>query len=94
METLLHEPIRDVIERYPSIGALLAEQGIDCTSCSVDTCLLKDVLNVHGFPAQQEQRLLADIRNLMQHAMQDSAKTAIPLGGGTYPANAATPPKR
>lgn len=91
METLLHEPIRNVIARYPSIGSLLAEQGIDCTSCSVGTCLLKDVLKVHGFPAQQEQQLLADIRNLMHHTMQNSVKTAIPLGGETDPANAPIP---
>jgi hemerythrin-like domain-containing protein len=76
METLLHEPIRDVIARYPTIGALLAEHGIDCITCSVGTCLLKDVLSVHGFPARQEQQLLDEIRSL---ANQDAPDPSIEL---------------
>ncbi len=85
METLMHEPIRDVVARYPAIGDLLMKNNIDCASCSVGTCLLKDVMKVHGFSSQQEVKLLAEIQNLMHHA--GNAEVTAPIALGVNPAN-------
>jgi len=80
METLMHEPIRDVVARYPAIGGLLAANNIDCTTCTVGNCLLKDVMKVHGLSAQQEVTLLAEIQNLMHHVGNSAPTSTIALG--------------
>ena len=53
--------IKDVIETYPAVGAVLAEAGIGCVTCSVGTCLIKDVISIHNLTETQEQTLFAGI---------------------------------
>lgn len=85
METLMHEPIRNVIERYPAIGRLLADNGVDIHACRADNCLLKDVLKRNLLTPEKEHRLMAEIRNLLAHATHADASPSpfgdsLPLG--------------
>jgi hypothetical protein len=40
--------IKPVIDAYPTVGKVLAEAGIGCVTCSVGTCLIKDVVSIHN----------------------------------------------
>ena len=53
--------IKDVIEAYPAVGAVLANSGIGCVSCSVGTCFIKDVVSIHNLTEAQEESLFAGI---------------------------------
>ena len=85
METLMHEPIRIVLERYPAIGKLLADSGMDIQACLTENCLLKDVFKRSQLTSEQEHRLMAEIRNLLAHAGHAAISPspfgqAMPLG--------------
>lgn len=53
--------IKDVIDAYPAVGDVLAQAGIGCVTCSVGTCLIKDVVSIHNLTDTQEQALFAGI---------------------------------
>ncbi len=85
METLMHEPIRIVLERYPAIGGLLVDNGVDIQACLKENCLLRDVVKRNRLTPEQEHRLMAEIRNLLSHAVHADVLPspfgqAMPLG--------------
>ncbi|MEI8138546.1 MAG: hemerythrin domain-containing protein [bacterium] len=53
--------IKDVITAYPAVGAVLEAAGIGCVTCSVGTCLIKDVVSIHNLTEAQEHSLFAGI---------------------------------
>lgn len=53
--------IKDLITAYPAIGETLSRAGIGCVTCSVGTCLLKDVVSIHNLTEEQEQKLFGAI---------------------------------
>lgn len=65
MTVLINKNIKEVIAAYPPVGAILEEFGIGCVSCSVGTCLLKDVITIHALSAEQEQALFARIARVV-----------------------------
>ena len=61
MENYLKTPVKEVIDRFPPVGAILEEFGIGCVPCSAGTCLLSDVVEIHNLPPDQEESLLLRI---------------------------------
>lgn len=61
METLLRMPVKEVIGRYPAAGSILDAFGIGCVPCSVGTCQLNDILEIHALTPEDETALLARI---------------------------------
>lgn len=61
----LNKSIKEVINEFPQVGALLNEAGIGCVTCSVGTCLLKDVISIHGLPKAQERVVMAKIAKVI-----------------------------
>jgi hemerythrin-like domain-containing protein len=61
MEEYLNSSIKEVITEFPEVGKILDEYGIGCGPCNVGTCLLKDIVEIHGLPADQEQEMMARI---------------------------------
>ena len=61
METHLNAAIKDVISEFPEVGTILAEYYVGCVTCQVGTCLLKDVVAIHGLSPEAEQTLMARI---------------------------------
>lgn len=53
--------IKDVIAKVPKVGELLLAYGVDCVTCSVGTCLLKDVLDVHNFSDDKKKTVMSQI---------------------------------
>jgi hemerythrin-like domain-containing protein len=61
MESYLNKGIKEIIEQYPAVEKILDEYGIGCGPCSVGLCLLKDIVEIHRLPADQERELMARI---------------------------------
>jgi hemerythrin-like domain-containing protein len=61
MEEYLNKGIKEVINEFPEVGEILDEYSIGCGPCSVGTCLLKDIVEIHNLPADEEQMMMARI---------------------------------
>ncbi|MGE5678948.1 MAG: hemerythrin domain-containing protein [Pseudomonadota bacterium] len=58
MEKYLDMEIKKVITEFPRVGTILNEYGIGCVTCSVGTCLLKDIISIHNVPKNIEVQLM------------------------------------
>jgi hemerythrin-like domain-containing protein len=61
MEAYWNKGIKEVIEQFPEVENILNEYDIGCAPCTVGTCLLKDILEIHSLPADQQQELMTRI---------------------------------
>jgi hypothetical protein len=61
METYLNEGIKEVIDQFPEVENILNEYEIGCAPCTVGTCLLKDIVEIHNLPADKEQEMMTRI---------------------------------
>lgn len=61
MNELMNRGIKEIIEEYPETGRILDEFNIGCTSCNVGTCLIKDIVEVHNLPYEEEHALMLRI---------------------------------
>ena len=61
MEAYLNKGIKEIIDQYPAVEKILDEYGIGCGLCSVGLCLLKDIVEIHRLPPDQERELMARI---------------------------------
>jgi len=61
MEAYLNKGIKEIIGQYPAVEKILDEYGIGCGPCSVGLCLLKDIVEIHRLPPDQERELMARI---------------------------------
>jgi hemerythrin-like domain-containing protein len=59
LEPLLQRNVRDVMAEYPVSASVLSSHGIGCATCAVGTCLLRDIIDVHGLSTEQERSLMA-----------------------------------
>jgi len=65
MKEFLNKGIKEVIEQYPETGKILDDYDIGCTTCGVGTCLLKDIVEIHNLPSEDEQEMMAKITNVI-----------------------------
>lgn len=61
MERYLKAPIKDVISRFPAVGEILDAFRIGCVPCSVGTCMLRDVVEIHDLSPEDEGEMMARI---------------------------------
>ncbi len=61
MNEYLRTPIRDIIARFPEVGSLLEMHGIGCVPCSLGTCALGDIVDIHGLAPEVELDLMTAI---------------------------------
>ncbi len=61
MEQYLNKGIKEIIDQFPQVEKILDEYGIGCGPCSVGICELKDIVDIHNLPAEQEQELMHKI---------------------------------
>ncbi len=65
MEEYLNKSIKEIINQFPEVGDSLNEYNIGCAPCSVGSCLLKDIVEIHNLPAEEEQELMARIARVI-----------------------------
>ncbi len=65
MEEYLNKGIKEIISKFPEIGKILDEYNIGCTPCSVGTCVLKDIVEIHNLSPRDEQELMARIARVV-----------------------------
>lgn len=65
MNDIFNRPIKALIDEYPGIGEILEEYGIGCVPCSVGTCLLKDIVDIHNLEPEQEQEMMTRIARVV-----------------------------
>ncbi len=53
--------IKEIISEYPAVGSILEAAQIGCTTCTVGTCPLGEIVNVHNLSPEVEKQLLTDI---------------------------------
>jgi hemerythrin-like domain-containing protein len=61
MEKYLNRGIKEIIDEFPEVENILSKYGIGCGPCNVGLCLLKDIVQIHNLPQDQEQQLMARI---------------------------------
>jgi hemerythrin-like domain-containing protein len=61
METYLNKGIKEVIDQFPEVENILNGYDIGCAPCTVGTCLLKDIVEIHNLPADREQEMMTRI---------------------------------
>lgn len=65
MEKYLNTPIKEIITKFPDVGKVLEEYNIGCVPCNVGSCLLKDVVEIHNLPEDEEAELMARIAKVI-----------------------------
>jgi hemerythrin-like domain-containing protein len=61
MEDLLNQNIKDIIKSWPATAQALADFNIGCTTCSLGTCRLRDIIEIHNLDQNQEHQLFTKI---------------------------------
>jgi len=54
MEAYLNRSIKEVMTAFPAVEKILDEYGIGCGPCAVGSCLLKDIVEIHNLPEEDE----------------------------------------
>ncbi|MDP6156161.1 MAG: hemerythrin domain-containing protein [Candidatus Thermoplasmatota archaeon] len=75
MEEYLNRGIKEIIKEFPKIGEILDGYGIGCAPCSVGTCLLKDIVEIHDLSPEDEQEMMGRIAGIIY----PDRKMEIPL---------------
>lgn len=65
MEEYLHKGIKEVINEFPEIEHILNEFNIGCAPCSVGSCLLKDIVDIHNLSPDEEHLLMHTIARVI-----------------------------
>lgn len=61
MERYMKQGIKDIIRAFPEVGEILEGYGIACVPCTVGTCRLEDVIQIHDLPPEDEALMMAQI---------------------------------
>ncbi|MCX7920894.1 MAG: hemerythrin domain-containing protein [Clostridia bacterium] len=65
MEKYLNTTIKEVITEYPEIGGLLQEFEVGCVTCTLGTCLVKDIIDIHNLSKEQEVVIMARMEKII-----------------------------
>lgn len=65
MDEYLNKGIKDVIQQFPEVEKILDSYNIGCAPCSVGTCLLKDIVEIHNLSLENEQELIKKIAQVI-----------------------------
>ncbi|MEK7448792.1 MAG: hemerythrin domain-containing protein [Planctomycetota bacterium] len=78
MQEYLNKGIKEVIKQFPPVADILNEYDIGCVPCSVGTCLLKDIVQIHNLSPEHEQSLMAKISRVISPGQEIPAQAEQP----------------
>lgn len=65
MQEYLNQGIKVIIRQFPAVENILSEYNIGCAPCSIGTCLLKDIIDIHNLSPDDEQILMGRIAGVI-----------------------------
>ena len=65
MEEYLNKSIKEILNQFPEVEDSLNEYNIGCVPCSVGSCLLKDIVEIHNLLPEEELELMARIAKVI-----------------------------
>ncbi|MEE9611741.1 MAG: hemerythrin domain-containing protein [Desulfatiglandales bacterium] len=65
MEEYLNKGIKEIINQFPEVENILNEYDIGCAPCSIGSCLLKDIIDIHNLSSEAERGLMAKIAKVI-----------------------------
>lgn len=65
MRNFLDRNIKDVLDERPEVQNILDKYKISCASCSLGTCPLKDIIDIHNLTVKDEEDLLNGIAKVL-----------------------------
>jgi hemerythrin-like domain-containing protein len=80
MERYLNMAIKSVITEFPKIGTILNDYEIGCVTCSVGTCLLKDIIEIHNVPKHIEAEMMKKIEAVLNGEDASTAEIKEDIG--------------
>lgn len=85
MEKYLNSPIKEIITEFTGVGKILEEYNIGCVPCTLGSCLLKDVVEIHNLAEEQKIELMYRIekeiyphRDIKKPTLVSTSKKARP----------------
>lgn len=61
MDAYLNRNIKDLIKEFPKAGEILTRYNIGCATCSLGSCLFKDIIEIHNLNSETEAKLMYEI---------------------------------
>lgn len=71
MQNTWQSSIKELIAENPRVEKILGEYGIECGTCHVGLCRLKDILEIHKLPAADEKNMLTRISYVISNRERD-----------------------
>jgi len=65
VEKYLNKNIKEIIKQFPEVENILDEYNVGCAPCSIGSCLLNDIIEIHHLSSEQEQGLMARIARVI-----------------------------
>lgn len=65
MEEYLNKSIKEIINQFPEVADILDGYNIGCAPCSIGSCLLKDIVEIHNLPSEEEQELMVRVAKVI-----------------------------
>jgi len=65
VEQYWNKGIKEIITMFPPVEKILNDYEIGCVPCNVGTCLLKDIVEIHGLSQQDEENLLRAVAGVI-----------------------------
>ncbi|MBL8025289.1 MAG: hemerythrin domain-containing protein [Fibrobacteres bacterium] len=74
MNALLDKNIKEIIKEYNGVEDVLTKWNIGCTGCSMGTCRLRDIIEIHNLNESDEYSLFSE----MAEVIYPGVKVEIP----------------
>jgi len=65
MRAQLDRNIKDLMDQHPALGGVLETAGIGCTTCSLGTCRVLDILEIHDLDTARTRELLLQMGRII-----------------------------
>ncbi|MEW6025806.1 MAG: hemerythrin domain-containing protein [Planctomycetota bacterium] len=76
MDEYLNKGIKELIVEFPKTGDVLQRYNIGCVTCSVGTCLLKDIVGIHNLSPDDEESLMDELSEVFYPGREPAPKKA------------------
>lgn len=83
MDKYMNSTIKSVITEFPKVGTILNDYEIGCVTCSVGTCLLKDIIEIHNVPKHIEAEMMKKIEAVIKG---EDVSADVPISDAGYQA--------